>query len=323
MQPILLRGINRSGLEYTTPTASGFLQPAGLTEADMQQMITNWRANVIRLPFNQDWALHGTGDHAAEDYLSGIDQVVAWASALRAYTILDLQWLDAVTMYGHVAGANGTPVDNHVAPTPNADTILLWRTLAQRYSDEPAVIFDLFNEPHNPVSDDTHPFYVLSANGGVVPAQGRTVTTGDWVAWATRLTAEIRAIRPQGLVLVAGLDWAFDLQGISVNAPNVVYSAHIYPDRQQSDWWKAVGRRDQIPVFIGEWGGTDTDLGFGRNLAALLTDNGLGWAAWSWTDYPHLIEPPGAPDYRPTIFGQFVQQQLATANQSPLSETRG
>lgn len=50
-------------------------------------------------------------------------------------------------MYGHTKGHNGVKQPNRVPPTPNRDSILLWTTLAQRYGDEPAVLFDLLNEP--------------------------------------------------------------------------------------------------------------------------------------------------------------------------------
>ena len=53
-----------------------------------------------------------------------------------------------------------------------------------------------------------------------------------WVAWAERLVSEIRNIRPTGFVVVGGIDWAFDLRHVKVRAPNIVYSTHIYANRQ-------------------------------------------------------------------------------------------
>ena len=97
MNPIVLRGINRSGLEYSEPALAGFLAAAELSESQLQKRVTGWNANIIRLPFNQDWCLNGRNGHSAEEYLASIDQVIAWASALGAYTTLDLQWLDAET----------------------------------------------------------------------------------------------------------------------------------------------------------------------------------------------------------------------------------
>jgi aryl-phospho-beta-D-glucosidase BglC (GH1 family) len=308
-QAVLLRGVNRSGLEYTEPSDAGFLAAAEFTGDEVREMVVKWRSNIIRLPFNQDWALRGRRGHSAEEYLTSIDQVISWAAALGAYTILDLQWLDADTVYGHTVD-NNIKSDNHVAPTPSADTIVLWNKLADRYRDEPAVLFDIFNEPHNLLDDDKLPILVIAPGGEVVESNGKFVGPEQWIPWATRLVAEVRKIRPNGIVLVGGVDWAFDLSGIRVNAPNIVYSAHIYSNRKPNTWLKAVGHSAEVPIFIGEWGGTKSDLKFGRNLAKKLRELGLGWAAWSWVDNPQLIQPPRTPDYKPTPFGDLVRYEL-------------
>jgi endoglucanase len=310
-EPVLLRGINRSGLEYSQPTDAGFLDGAQLTADEIRQIVGAWRANVIRLPFNQDWVLHGANGHPAGEYLAALDQAVSWASALGAYTVLDLQWLDAVTAYGTTADQNGNASPNHVAPTPNPDSITLWQALAERYRDEPAVIFDLLNEPHDPLQDDPNPIWEIAPDGSAVESAARSVGPAQWVPWATRLASEIQQIRPTGIILVGGTDWAFDLRGISVDAPNIVYSAHIYPNRQQADWPKALQASDHVPILVAEWGGTDQDLDFGRNLASTLRQRGLGWAAWSWVDYPQLVEAPRAPAYAPTAFGALVRGELS------------
>jgi aryl-phospho-beta-D-glucosidase BglC (GH1 family) len=306
MGSVLLRGINRSGLEYSEPVDSGFLAAADFTADDVREMITGWHANVIRVPFNQDWCLRGRGSHPAEEYLASLDQIISWSAALGAYTILDLQWLDTDTVYGCTFDGSA----NHIPPTPNADTIALWTTLAKRYQDEPAVIFDLLNEPHNRLPDDFFPIHLASTGGRIVDCNSSFVGPEEWVPWATRLVAEIRAIRSSGLILVEGVDWGFDLRRIAIEAPNIVYSTHIYANRRREDWWKALGRWREAPVFVGEWGGSENDLEFGRELASAMRELGLGWTAWSWTDYPQLVRPPGAPTYEPTVFGELVRNEL-------------
>jgi hypothetical protein len=305
-QPAVLRGVNRSGLEYTEPDGAGFLGAAQFTGEEVREIVRQWRANVIRVPFNQDWALRGRGGHSAGEYLEAIDQVIAWAAALGAYTILDLQWLDADSVYGHTKG----DCINRVPPTPNADSIILWKGLAERYREEPAVVFDLLNEPHDPLEDDPLPFYEIGPEGEVIECGESFVGPEVWVPWAERLVGEIRAIRPAGLVMVGGLDWAFDLRWVRVSAPNIVYSAHIYPNRAQAAWWKALGSSSEVPVFVGEWGGTERDLEFGRLLAETMRQRGLGWTAWSWADEPRLVTLPRAPDYEPTVFGRLVRDVL-------------
>jgi endoglucanase len=310
MQPVLLRGVNRSGLEYTEPSDEGFLAAAQFTEEEVRQIVSKWRSNVVRLPFNQAWALYGRHGHGAEEYLGCMDLVISWCASLGAYTILDLQWLDAETVYGHTEAPDHTKADNHVPPTPNADTILLWNTLAARYRDEPAVLFDILNEPHDRLEDDVLPIHVIDPDGDVVESDSSRVGPAQWVPWATRLVTEVRKIRPNGIVVVGGVDWAFDLRGIQVNAANIVYSAHIYSNRNPDDWWKAIGNSAEIPVFVGEWGGTEDQLAFGRTLADLMRQQGLGWTAWSWVDYPPLVQAPRSPNYQPTPFGELVRNEL-------------
>src|SRR3984957_16194238 len=241
LQQLLLRGVNRSGLEYTEPSDAGFLAAAQFTCHEVREIGVSWRSNIIRLAFNQDWALNGRHGHPAEEYLASLVQVISWASAQGAYTILDLQWLDAETVYGHTEGPDHARVDNHVPPTPNADTIVLWKALAARYRDEAAVLFDLLNEPHDPLDDDFLPIHVIGPDGIVLDSNGAFVRSEQWVPWAARLVMEVRRIRPNGLILIGGVDWAFDLRGIRVDAPNIVYSAHIYPNRNAATWRNAIG----------------------------------------------------------------------------------
>jgi hypothetical protein len=238
--------------------------------------------------------------------------MIAWAAALGAYTILDLQWLDVETVYGQTQDENGVLRPNHVPPTPNADTIELWNMLAARYQNEPAVLFDLLNEPHDRLTDDFLPIHLVGANGEIVDSDQGIVGPEEWLPWATLLTNEVRNIRPNGIILVGGVDWAFDLSQIYVDAPSIVYSAHIYPNRRPSRWWRALGGSDVLPVFVGEWGGTEKDLDSGRSLANVMRDLGLGWTAWSWADHPHLVRQPRAPNYEATTFGELVRGELRT-----------
>ena len=151
---------------------------------------------------------------------------------------------------------------------------------------------------------------MIGPDGEIVESDASTVGAEEWVPWAKRLVAEIREVRPKGLILVGGVDWAFDLRGVRVEAPGIVYSAHIYPHHKPATWWKALDAAGDVPVFIGEWGGTDNDLEFGRQLSERLRELGLGWTAWSWADYPQLVQTPRVPDYEPTAFGALVRRQL-------------
>ena len=91
--PVILRGVNRSGLEYCGPDEQGFLSGASISKAEIEFIVKDWHCNVLRLPFNQDFVLRGRMGRSGEEYQEAIDQVIFWASLYGAYTLLDLQWL--------------------------------------------------------------------------------------------------------------------------------------------------------------------------------------------------------------------------------------
>lgn len=318
-RPVRLVGVNRSGLEYVDPGAAGLLDAAGLCVEEMQEIAGAWQARIVRLPFNQDFVLHG-----GPAYLAAIDQVIAWAATLGAYTLLDLQWLDA----DRVFGTNGDLTFNRVPPLPDPLTIDVWRVLAERYRDEPAVLFDLFNEPHTPLSDDSNELFLLAPEApDPVPSPHlrRTVGMREWQPWAHRLIAEIRAIHPTAVIFVAGVSWAYDLRGMPLPLPNIVYTTHVYPwcrtrplllGSWEDEWDRAFGHlADRVPVFAGEWGGTSDDIAWGHRLLRYFAAKHIGWCAWSWSDWPHLTVSARDRNYAPTPFGDLVRSALLDESQ--------
>ena len=83
-ESVILRGVNRSGLEYSEPADGGFLSSAGLSWREVREIVQGWGANVIRLPINQDWVLHGRGGCSAESYRQSLDSVIGWAASAGA-----------------------------------------------------------------------------------------------------------------------------------------------------------------------------------------------------------------------------------------------
>jgi len=142
------------------------------------------------------------------------------------------------------------------------------------------VIFDLLNEPHDTL-------------------------VKTWVDWAYLLTDRVRAIDPQRVVMVGGLDWAYDLRGVWLDLPNVIYSTHVYPNKGL-DWDRCFGDlAREVPVFAGEFGGWDEDLDWGTKLMDYFDERTMGWTAWSWRDKPHLQQSGVA-----TRFGSLVKERL-------------
>ncbi|MEZ5402767.1 MAG: cellulase family glycosylhydrolase [Bryobacteraceae bacterium] len=290
-RPVLLRGVNRSGMEYAEPDHAGFASAAGITGSEMRHIAEDWRANIVRIPFNQDWALRGRRGHTAEAYLRDLDNIVRWAASHRMYTLLDLQWLDADNPFG--------PDRQFVPPLPNPSTPVLWEMLARRYRDEPAVLFDILNEPHDRLPDDPYPLW--RPDGTLDDPSRRRVTMAEWQPWARSLVDAIRGPHPDALIFVSGANWAYDLRGFPLDRANLVYSTHVYRNKGRN-WDEAFGDLALAhPVFAAEWGGRDRDLDWGRDLLRYFDRRGIGWAAWSWADQPHLVAR-----HAPTKFGELV-----------------
>ena len=233
---------------------------------------------------------------------SDLDRVILWASRVGAYTLLDLHWLDADRPFGGNR--------NFVAPLPNLQSLDVWDLLARRYRDEPAVLCDIFNEPHDCLPDDPHP--LMREDGTHYSMAHRKVTMREWQPWALELVDVVRASNPDALVFVSGINWGFDLRGMPLNRPNLVYSTHVYRNKG-SKWAAAFGNLAAVvPVFAGEWGGHGEDQRWGQSLADYFDQLGIGWTAWSWSNEPFLMTR-----YVPTGFGQVVQKRLLSRRLSP------
>lgn len=298
--PVLLRGDNRSGLEYSEPDEDGFASAAGLSRYEIRHLVRDWRCNIIRLPFNQDWVLRGRGGRSGEEYLNDIDRVIDWAAAYGAYTRLDLQWLDADQPFG--AGRQFVP------PLPNEDSPRMWARLARRYRGNGWVLYDILNEPHDRLPEDFRP--LPHHEGGFYPDTQRRVTMAEWRPWARRLIQAIRSEAADSVIFVSGTNWAYDLRGLPLrDVPNLVYSTHVYRKRGETrrDWAEAFGHLALTdPVFAGEWGGGERDIQWGRSLLRYFEELGIGWAAWSWSDEPFVVQR-----YAPTPSGGIIRAVLS------------
>jgi len=257
---VVLHGVNRSGLEYDQ-------NGNGMSEAEFRYICEEWRAKIIRIPFNQEWVMTDAA------YNTKLDEVINWIKNFGAYVILDLQWQNTTIKIPRI---------------PDSTAIDMWKKLAARYKDDPAILYDIHNEAHDIAFD-------------------------DWRTRASQIIEGIRSVHPKSLILVSGLDWANDI-GVWARNPlpygNIVYSFHIYPwFSRASDFDGLIGNySEQIPIFVGEFGGYGEHLDWGKQLISYLNERKLCWTAWSWVDDPYLTEQNNR--RTPTEFGNLVRQML-------------
>ena len=152
-RPVLLRGVNCACMEWTSDGEGHILKTVDVA-------IHDWHANVIRLPVSQDrwfgFCPEQNGD--PKPYRALVNQIVERVTAQNTYVIFDLHWNDA-GVWNPITGQHVMPDDN---------SITFWKDAAREYRDNPGVLFDLYNEPHD-VSWD------VWRDGGMVQDKGPTV----------------------------------------------------------------------------------------------------------------------------------------------------
>jgi hypothetical protein len=300
---IWLQGVNVASLEWSAG-GENVLKSIGVA-------IDDWRANVIRLPVAEKfWFGRGEGqtDRGAA-YRGLVDQCIQAASSRGAYTIVDL----------------------HEYKAPRQTHIQFWTDVADRYKGSPAVLFGLLNEPHS-ISWD------IWRDGGTVeerrPAANGVIAENQQATETFKspgFQAVIDAVRKTGarnIVVVAGLDWGYDLSGV-VNGfalddrggNGIVYDSHIYP--WKSDWaGKVLVAAAKHPVLVGEVGAPLKRFDFipperhedpytwVPDMLGFIQQNKLHWTAWCFhtSAAPVMISDW---NYTPTPYwGAFAKQAL-------------
>ena len=133
----------------------------------------------------------------------------------------------------------------------------------------------------------------------------------------------VRAAGAQNLVIIGGLDWAYDLSGCARQPRrrhNIVYATHPYTDpsgftRPPSDWGRAFGFLTATdPVVATEFGvlnDSTCSTAYQAQLISYLDAHFAGWTAWAWypgaCTFPNLIDDWSG---TPSLIGVLVKAAL-------------
>lgn len=308
---VRLQGVNVPSLDWSN--TGDHLAPS------VDAALTGWKARIIRLPLSQDrWFGKAEGSPAGDggaQYRAVVDRVVRQIAARNAYVLLDLHWSDG--------GQWGQHIGQHAMPDQNS--VAFWKEVAARYANQSAVLFDLYNEPHD-VSWD------VWQKGGLVDERNSDPRRGLHLQYRTpgmqALLDTVRATGAKNVVVAGGLDWGYDLRGIvqghalqDSRGNGILYGTHIYPWKK--DWDVHVTPAAQkFAVFVGEVGTKPWKAGdpphenvytptWASEVIAYLNRHQLSWTAWSFhpSANPCLIT---GWDYRPTDYwGVHVKAALA------------
>ena len=303
---VWLQGLNAGGMETI----------AADTQAIKSTLVgvSEWKANAVRLPVNETFwfgrsPLQKDGGQAYRDH---IDQCVMVAANRGAYLILDL----------------------HRFRAPKAEHVEFWKDAAAHFKNHPAVLFDLFNEPHG-IS------WEIWRNGGFV-GEKKGVDESAFLTEEEKkknqgfdsvgMQALVEAVRSTGaknVVIAGGLGWCFDLTGVTEGfaledktGNGIMYSWHVY--NWHKGWEKHVlAAAAKYPIFVGEVGADEKKMGFipleaqedpytwVPDMLGFIQKYRLNWTGWCF--HPRAT-PVMISDwkYTPTPYwGQFAKDAFA------------
>lgn len=289
---IRLVGVDRPSAESGCIYGPGY-DDGHLDGADVAA-IASWGANAVRIPLNEDcWlGINGQPDGGAgakppltkAGYHDAIINYVADLNRRGIYAILDLHW-----------SAPGLQVSRGGQPMPDQDHApQFWTSVASTFKKNPAVVFDLYNEPYDPTdprsgSDQTAldkvSWHCWQDGTQAGPISGipcfttaydryHRKTTPYQVSGMQTLLDAVRSTGARQPVLIAGLDWANDLGDDDSGRTWLTYvpsdplhqeaaSFHNYMGQacaRTSCWDTAVvGVAKHVPVVTGEFGENNFD----------------------------------------------------------------
>ncbi len=316
-QPVRLRGVNCAGMEWASDGEGHILKT-------VEVAVKEWHANLIRLPLAQDrW--FGKAPEQKDDgagYRALVRQLVDFCAANNVYIMLDLHWSDA--------GEWGKNIGQHNLPDKNS--ITFWKDIAPVYQDNPAVLFDLYNEPSHINWDQWF------KGGPITETDGKTKVTLTYEA--VGLPALVEAIRSTGAkigIVAGGINWAYEVGGIlpgrelaDPHGNGVVYAVHPYPHKYEGLGLETIAQwtarmeafAQKLPLIVTEFGSIEkwwpfpkdwnySDEIWNREMLRVLEEHHWNWTAWDF----HPTAPPcliSDWDYTPTPhFGVWVRQALA------------
>jgi endoglucanase len=298
-RPLRLLGVNRSGGEYACVSEHrlGFLD--GPTGRRAIAAMAAWRINAVRVPLNEHCWLGINGAprrYSGRRYRQAIRAYVGRLHDAGLYVVLDLHW-------------NGPGTARATEQQPMADldhSPAFWSSVAGAFRDDPAVVFDLYNEPHSIG-------WRCWRDGCLLPDGWRT-------AGMQALVDAVRSTGARQPIVATGIHWGTDLSSWLEHRPHdpadqLAAGLHVYDFNRCASlrcWIREVEpvARD-VPVVAGEFGQEDCSGAFIDRFMDWADSAGVSYLAWGWNpndcDAPALIR---SWDGRPTASGARVRARL-------------
>ncbi len=243
-----------------------------ITESDIAR-IAQLGYDHVRLPLNSRYLIDDDGQPREEGF-ARVDDLIEWCRSHNVWVLLDL--------HGAPGGQTGTNIDDSPRGLPELFmdtryrdlTIRLWTEIARRYRHETVVLgYDLLNEP--------------------LPNEWQHTYANELTDLYRELTAVIRAIDPDHLIVYEGSHWATNWSIFTeVWDRNSMLQFHRYwcpPDESSIDEYLQARRRLGLPIYMGEGGENTSEWIYTAHR--LYERHGIGWNFWPWKKLDTLTSP--------------------------------
>lgn len=251
-----------------------------ITQADIR-FIKESGFNSVRVPFSYRlFVSDGEAPRLEGPGYELLDRVVEWCRRERLYVILDMHAAPGGQTGDNIDDSFGYPFLFESSESQEL-TVNLWRKIAARYRNEPAVIgYDLLNEPI------AHYFDAASLNPKLEPLY-------------CRIVSGIREVDRNHIIFLGGAQWDgnFKVFGPPFDR-KLAYTFHKYwMTVNQDAIQEYLNFRDKydVPIWMGE-SGENTDEWI-DSFRKLLEAHDVGWCFWPYkkleaTSCPVSINPP-------------------------------
>jgi hypothetical protein len=251
--------------------------------------MASWHINTVRVPLNQDCWLGDDGQPSGGLTAAGYrDAVAAWVATLHdagIVAVLDLHW----------SGPDGVPAEGQRMMADDRSPAF-WSSVAARFKDDHAVIFDAFNEPYSRFFDGGKTFELTWAcwrDGGCLAPQVNDATDDNGktfpIVGMQALVSAIRAAGAKQPIMLGGLDYANDLRQWLASRPaddQLVASFHNYESQRchtVACWDAEIAPvAAQVPVVTGEFAESDCTDKHVTSYMDWADGRGVGYLMWQW-----------------------------------------
>ena len=252
-----LRGFNWSQLEFGNAVGGG--QKTRISKDGIAWYSETFHTNVWRIPLNTTWWNENVYVPLAQmPYQDWIGQVIKWAEDYGNYVILTkgpqfqnppcgggvkqcpTQDQAKLNLQLGLAGPEELATGQYIQPA-----ITMWQSIASRYANDPAVLYDSWNEMNS------------------IDAQ-------TWYRNTNALIEAIRAQNPRSVIFLGGPNYKGNINPIiqgnvpNFTEPNLVYDFHVYDGFQGLNGTKKCN--EPLSYVWRDWpGNANEQVGFSQH----------------------------------------------------------